>query len=158
MGNITLLRRDAYLDHLRPGVKPDTWCALSNSPLNSLGLFPNDMVHRAGDVIAKAETELHTTQPGSSHGGYASMKQNHYQPYQGGWNRQQEANGSTSTCQESDVLAQCSFGMRNHSNRGKGKRTGSGGRNPKSFKGKQNKWQLLCKFCSKPGPFVLCSL
>ena len=35
MGNITLLRRDAYLDHLKQGLKPDTWCALRNSPLNS---------------------------------------------------------------------------------------------------------------------------
>ena len=26
MGNITLLSRDTYLDHLKQGVKPDTWC------------------------------------------------------------------------------------------------------------------------------------
>ena len=47
MGNVTLLRRDAYLDHLKQGIKPDTWCALRNSPLNSTGLFPDDMVCRA---------------------------------------------------------------------------------------------------------------
>ena len=33
MGYLTLLRRDAYLDHLKQGIKPDTWCALRNSPL-----------------------------------------------------------------------------------------------------------------------------
>ena len=53
MGNITLLRRDLYLDHLRPGVKPDTWCALCNIPLNCSGLFPDDVVCRAEDEIAK---------------------------------------------------------------------------------------------------------
>ena len=43
MGNITLLRRDAYLEHLSPSVKPDIWYALQNSHLNSLGLFPDDV-------------------------------------------------------------------------------------------------------------------
>ena len=47
--------------------------------------------------------------------------------------------------------------MRNRSNRGKGRGASSGGRNPKAFKGKQ-KLQLMCKFCSKLGPFVHCSL
>ena len=139
MGNITLLRRDAYLDHLRPGVKPDTWCALCNSPLNSSGLFPDDMVHRVEDEIAKAEADRHTNQAGSGHGWYTCRKQYRNQPYQGSWNRQQEANRSISAGQESDVLAWRSFGMRNRSNRGKGKGAGLGGRNPKPFKGKQNK-------------------
>ena len=80
MGNITLLRRDAYLDHLKPWIKPDTWCALRNSPLQSSGLFPDDMVRRAEEEIAKAETERRTTQPGLGHGGYGSRKQNRYQP------------------------------------------------------------------------------
>ena len=72
MENITLLRRDAYLDHLKQGVKPDTWCALRNSPLNSSGLFPDDVVRRAEEEIAKADTERRATQPGSGHGGYGS--------------------------------------------------------------------------------------
>ena len=78
MGNITLLRRDAYLDHLKTGIKPDTWCALRNSPLNSSGLFPDDMVRRAEEEIAKTENECRTTQPGSGHGRYGSRKQNRY--------------------------------------------------------------------------------
>ena len=53
------------------------------------------------------------------HGGYASRKQNQCQPYQGCWNHQQKASRSTSTDQESDVLAWCSFGMMNHRERGK---------------------------------------
>ena len=88
MGNITLLRRDAYLDHFRPGVKCDTWCALCNSPLNSSGLFLDDMVLRAEDEIAKAEAKCCTAQPGLGYGGYTSRKQNRNQPYQGSWNCQ----------------------------------------------------------------------
>ena len=70
MENITLLRRDACLDHLKQGIKPDTWCALHNSPLNSSGLFPDDMVRRVEEEIAKSETERRATQPGSGHGGH----------------------------------------------------------------------------------------
>ena len=76
MGNITLLRRDAYLDLLKTGIKPDIWCALRNSPLNFSGLFPDDMVRRAEEEISKTENEHHTTQPGSGHGGYGSRKEN----------------------------------------------------------------------------------
>ena len=119
MGNITLLRRDAYLDHLRHGIKPYTWCALCNSPLNSSGLFPDDMVCRAEEEIAKAETERHATQPGSGHGGYGSQKQNRYQPYVG-WSRNQDTNRPAPTTQDTEVPAWRSFG-RNRSNRGKGR-------------------------------------
>ena len=75
MGNVTLLRQDAYLDHLKQGIKPDTWCALRNSPLNSSGLFPDDMVRRTEEEIAKSETESRATQPRSGHGGNSSSKQ-----------------------------------------------------------------------------------
>ena len=34
MANLTLLRRDAYLENLKPGVKHDTLSALRNCPLN----------------------------------------------------------------------------------------------------------------------------
>ena len=105
MGNITLLRRNVYLDHLKPGIKPDTWCALRNSPLNSSGLLPGDMIRRDEDEIAKAERECRATQPGSGHGGYGSQKQHKYQPYQGRWNCNQEASRSASTAHESEVPA-----------------------------------------------------
>ena len=101
MGNLTLLRRDAYLDHLKQGIKPDTWCALRNSPPNSSGLFPDDMVRRAEEEIAKSETECRATQPGSGHGGYGSRKQNRYQPYQSGWNRSQDTNRAAPSAQDS---------------------------------------------------------
>ena len=133
IGNITLLRRDAYLDHLKQGIKPDTWCALRNSPLISSGLFPDDMVRRAEEEIAKSETERRATQPRSGHGGYGSRKQNRYQPYQGGWNRNQESNRSAPSAQDSEVPAWRSFG-RNRNSRGRGRGASSGGRYPKAFK------------------------
>ena len=138
MGNITLLRRDAYLDHLKQGIKPDTWCALRNSPLNSSGLFPDDMVRRAEEEIAKAEQERRTTQPGWGHGGYGSRKQNRYQPYKSGWNQNQESNRPAPQTQDSEVPAWRSFG-RNRNNRGRGRGASSGGRNPKAFKGGNKK-------------------
>ena len=100
MGHITLLRWDAYLDHLKQGIKLDTWCALRNSPLNSSGLFLDDMVHREEEEIAKSETERRATQPGSGHGGHGSRKQNQYQPYQDGWNRNQESDRSAPVAQD----------------------------------------------------------
>ena len=133
MGNITLLRRDAYLDHLKPGIKPNTWCALCNSPLKSSGVFLDDMVHRAEEEIAKADTEHRTTQPGSRHGGYGSLKQHRYQPYQGSWNCSQESNRPTPTAQDAEVPAWRSFGMRSRNNRGRGRSATSGGHNPNTF-------------------------
>ena len=137
MGNVTLLRRDAYLDHLKQGIKPDTWCALRNSPLNSSGLFLDDMVRRAEEEIAKSETERCATQPGSGHGGYGSRKQNRYQPCQGSWNRNQEGNRSAPTTQDTEVPAWRSFGR--NRNRGRGRGASTGGRNPKAFKGNDKK-------------------
>ena len=33
MANLTLIRRDAYLSHLKSGIKPDTLAALRTAPL-----------------------------------------------------------------------------------------------------------------------------
>ena len=35
MANLTLIRRDSYLSHLKSGIKPDTLSALRNAPLVS---------------------------------------------------------------------------------------------------------------------------
>ena len=40
MGNITLARRDAYLSHLRTGIKPDTLNTLRTGPLHINTQFP----------------------------------------------------------------------------------------------------------------------
>ena len=51
-------------------------------------------------------------------------------PSQGGWNRQQDSNWSTSTGQDADAPAWCSFGNRGSGNRGKGKGSSSYSRIP----------------------------
>ena len=44
MGNLTLVRRDAYLSHLRTGIKPDTLTALRTAPLHISTLFPDSTI------------------------------------------------------------------------------------------------------------------
>ena len=64
MGNLTLLRRDAYLSHLRTGIKPDTLTALRSAPLHISTLFPDSVIKRAEEDIAQLESKGHA---GGSH-------------------------------------------------------------------------------------------
>ena len=47
LANYTLLRRDAYLQHLRYGIKPDTILAMRVAPVHLDTLFPEELVRRA---------------------------------------------------------------------------------------------------------------
>ena len=69
MANLTLARRDAYLENLKTGVKPDTFSALRNCPLNGYALFPDAIIRKAEDEITQFENTKRTSQPGSGHGG-----------------------------------------------------------------------------------------
>ena len=51
VANLTLARRDSYLDFVRSGIKQDTLMALRSAPLHMSALFPDHM-------IAKAEEEI----------------------------------------------------------------------------------------------------
>ena len=51
-GNLTLARRDAYLIHLKNGVKPDTLAALRTAPLQIATLFPDSVIKKAEEEIA----------------------------------------------------------------------------------------------------------
>ena len=53
MGNLTLVRRDAYMSHLRTGIKPDTLTALGIAPLHIPTLFPDSAIKRAEENIAQ---------------------------------------------------------------------------------------------------------
>ena len=44
MGNLTLVRRDAYLSHLRTGIKPDTLTALRSAPFISQLCFQTQLL------------------------------------------------------------------------------------------------------------------
>ena len=52
MGNLTLARRDAYLNHLKNGIKPDTFAALRTGPLHITTLFPESAIKWAEEEIS----------------------------------------------------------------------------------------------------------
>ena len=60
MGNLTLPRRDAYLSHLRTGIKPDTLTALRSAPLHISTLFPDSAIRKAEEDITQFEAKAHT--------------------------------------------------------------------------------------------------
>ena len=64
MSNLTLVRRDAYLSHLRTGIKPDTLTSLRTAPLHISTLFPDSIIKRAEEDIAQFESKGHS---GSTH-------------------------------------------------------------------------------------------
>ena len=60
LGNLTLVRQDAYLSHLRTGIKPDTLTALKSAPLHISTLFPDSVIKRAEEDIAPFESKGHS--------------------------------------------------------------------------------------------------
>ena len=52
LANLILLRRNSYLEHIKPGVKQDTWLQLCNAPLSGYGLFPDNIICQAERDIA----------------------------------------------------------------------------------------------------------
>ena len=73
MGNLTLVRRDAYLSHLRTSIKPDTLTALRSATLHISTLFPDSVIKRAEEDIAQFESK--------GHAGTAQSK-GRYHPYE----------------------------------------------------------------------------
>ena len=57
MGNMTLACRDAYLNHIKGGVKPDTIAALRTAPLHIPTLFPENIIKRAEEEIVHFEAK-----------------------------------------------------------------------------------------------------
>ena len=134
MANLTLVRRDSYLEHIIAGVKPDTFSSLRNCPLNTHVLFPDAVIHKAEDEIAQFETLKRTNQPGLGRGGFVGnqrRQQNRYQPYSTNWKQGQEAS-QTGGATRKDMPAWKSFGGRSRARgRGRGGQPGRGTRPPK---------------------------
>ena len=57
MGNLTLARRDAYLPHIRTGVKPDTLAGLRMAPIHIATLFPDHLIKKAEEEIVQFESK-----------------------------------------------------------------------------------------------------
>ena len=55
MANLTLARRDSYLEFLRGGVKHDTLTALRTAPAHLASLFPDNLLIKAEDKISRSE-------------------------------------------------------------------------------------------------------
>ena len=64
MGNLTLARRDSYLNHVKGGVKPDTITTLRTAPLHIPTLFPDSVIKRAEEEIAHFEAKGQSSSKG----------------------------------------------------------------------------------------------
>ena len=128
LANLILIRRDAYLEHMKPGVKQDTWLHLRNAPMFGYGLFPDAVIATAEQDIIKHEASGSALRPGpgaSQQSGWRTA--NRYRPYD---RRDQR---STGTEQEQQPWRQFSRPR----NRGRGRGRGSNPRfsRSKGYKG-----------------------
>ena len=73
MTNLTLARRDSYLEFIRGGVKPDTLTALRTAPVHLNSLYPDNLIVKAEDEISRSEERRSS---GSVH-----RKPGHFHPY-----------------------------------------------------------------------------
>ena len=73
MANLTLARRDSYLELLRGGVKPDTSTALRTAPVHLNSLFPDSWLVKAEDEISRSE-EMRSS-------GSSNRKPGRFHPY-----------------------------------------------------------------------------
>ena len=69
MGNLTLTCRDAYLNHVKNGIKPDTLAALRTAPLHISTLFPDTAIKRAEEEITLYDNKEQSTLSSSRHKG-----------------------------------------------------------------------------------------
>ena len=74
MYNLTLARRDAYLAHMKSGIKQDTLASLRQAPVDLPTLFPDNILKKAED-ISKSEDKGH------SHANSLGRTDTHYHPY-----------------------------------------------------------------------------
>ena len=74
LGNFILMHQDSYLDHVRPGMKMDTWNELRNAPLFGYGLFPDAALNVAEEDINKFETQHVSVQSCKAKYGYKLYK------------------------------------------------------------------------------------
>ena len=64
VANVVLLRRDAYLDNIKFGIKPDTLLALRSSPIQASTLFADDLILRAEQEVTAHENLPRRDRPG----------------------------------------------------------------------------------------------
>ena len=104
VANSTLARRDAYLSHLKAGIKPDTLASLRTAPLQMNTLFPDEILKQAEQDIANFEAK---NQPPSS------SKKGRFHPY--------DRSDKCADNKKQDRPAWKNLGYRGQSKRGRGK-------------------------------------
>ena len=67
VANMTLARRDAYLAHVKAGIKQDTLSALARASIHLDKLFPDQILKRAEEDIAQHENKGCSVQPSSNY-------------------------------------------------------------------------------------------
>ena len=102
--NPTLARRDAYLSHLKAGIKPDTLASLRTAPLQMATLFPDEALKQAEQDIANFETKNQAP---------SSFKKGRFHPY--------ERSDKRPDNKKQDRPAWKNLGYRGQSKRGRGK-------------------------------------
>ena len=75
VANMTLARRDAYLAHVKAGIKQDTLAALRQAPLHLTTLFPDRLLKRTEEDISQFENKGRSTHPSFT------FKKDRYYPY-----------------------------------------------------------------------------
>ena len=104
VANSTLARRDAYLSHLKAGIKPDTLASLRTAPLQMSTLFPDETLKQAEQDVANFETK---SQPPSG------TKKGRFHPY--------DRTDKRSDNRKQDRPAWKNLGYHGQSKRGRGK-------------------------------------
>ena len=104
VANSTLARRDAYLSHLKAGIKPDTLASLRTAPLQMATLFPDEALKQAEQDIANFETKNQAP---------SSSKKGRFHPY--------ERSDKHPDNKKQDRPAWKNLGYRGQSKRGRGK-------------------------------------
>ena len=88
VANLTLARRDNYLDFVWSGIKQDTFMSLGSAPLHMSALFPDH-------IIAKAEEEIRHFEDKSTPG--PTRKAQCYHPYDQSTKQHHQQSEQTST-------------------------------------------------------------
>ena len=83
LSKLVLLRRDSYLEHVKQGIKPDTWNLLRNASMFGHGLFPNSVLATAEQDITKHESAGVAPGPGAGASQRSSWRGSaRYRPYE----------------------------------------------------------------------------
>ena len=75
MYNLSPVRRDSYLAHVKAGIKQDTLAALRQAPMDLDMLFPDTVLKKAEEDISKFEDRGQSRTSSSNH------KDNGFHPY-----------------------------------------------------------------------------